>query len=349
MKLRVRQNAALVGVPPAAATRLGDEPRTLLVASSGGHLEELVRLAARMSFAGRPLWVTFDAPQSRSLLEGQDVVFVRHTAPRDVANVARNFPTAIELFRTHRIVEVVSTGAAIAMSFIPFARVRGIPCHYVESAARSHAPSVTGRAMGRLPGVTCYTQHRRWANEGWRWSGSVFDEFQTAARMTTPEDRALRVFVALGTQAYRFDRLVDAIRPLESRALELLWQTGPPKYDALGGRSRELMSAVEFRSACEWADVVIGQAGVGTALSALEAGRVPILVPRERARAEHVDDHQHLIAAELLDRNLAVVADGRGLTSDDLLQVAGLTVVHPEVLPAFDLQLATRRSAGAYA
>ncbi|RYG86062.1 MAG: hypothetical protein EON59_10845, partial [Alphaproteobacteria bacterium] len=75
------------------------EPRTLLVAATGGHLMQLTRLVRRIELAGRPLWVTFDAPQSRSLLEGQEVHYVRFTAPRDYLNVLRNVGQARSLFR----------------------------------------------------------------------------------------------------------------------------------------------------------------------------------------------------------------------------------------------------------
>jgi hypothetical protein len=53
----------------------------------------------------------------------------------------------------------VSTGSAIALSFLPVARLRGVPCHCIESAARSASPSQTGRLLRRVPGVRLYTQY----------------------------------------------------------------------------------------------------------------------------------------------------------------------------------------------
>ena len=51
-----------------------DERRTLLVASTGGHLEQLMRLHERLRPASNETeWVTSDEPQSRSLLSGQRV------------------------------------------------------------------------------------------------------------------------------------------------------------------------------------------------------------------------------------------------------------------------------------
>ena len=46
---------------------------TLLVCSVGGHLAELHRLLERMRGLGEErLWVTFDTPQSRSVLAEED-------------------------------------------------------------------------------------------------------------------------------------------------------------------------------------------------------------------------------------------------------------------------------------
>ena len=95
--------------------------KTLFVASAGGHLAELVRLEPRLrGIPDEGTWVTFDTPQSRSLLENRDVVFVRHTYPRDVAGVVRNLATARRLLgRATEYSAVVSNGSGIALSFLP--------------------------------------------------------------------------------------------------------------------------------------------------------------------------------------------------------------------------------------
>lgn len=294
-----------------------DAPRSLLVASSGGHLTELHELVARLPLLGVPLWVTFDNPQARSLLSGDDVAFVRTTRPRDLRNTLRNLPAASRLLREHNVVEVISTGAAVAVTFLPLARLHGIDAHYIESAARSHAPSVTGRLMARTPGVHCYSQYERWANGTWQYAGSILDRFVARSVVAEPSpSRPLRVVVALGTQRYRFDRLVDAVRAIAEPTWQITWQHGPNDYGELPGASYGVMESDAFEQACRDADLVIGQAGVGTALAALEGGTVPILVPRDELHHEHVDDHQREIAAELASRGLAISAAPAELTSE---------------------------------
>lgn len=74
------------------------------------------------------------------------------------------------------------------------------------------------------------------------------------------------------------------------------------------------------------ADVVVAHAGTGSALAALDAGRCPVLIPRERAHGEHIDDHQRQIAAELELRGLAIHRSVESLTYADLEQAAGRSV-----------------------
>lgn len=86
--------------------------KTLLVASEGGHLVELYQLAERMKLAGRRVWVTFDTPQSQSLLAGQEVHFAPFVGTRDLAGTARAVLWARSFLRSNRFDTVLSTGPA---------------------------------------------------------------------------------------------------------------------------------------------------------------------------------------------------------------------------------------------
>lgn len=308
------------------ANAVTGEARTLLVASTGGHLAELLELSARIEMKGRPLWVTFDTAQSRSALAGRDVEYVRFTAPRDVRNVFRNMPAAWEILSRHNIVEAVSTGSAVALSFLPLARLRGIPCHYIESAARSNGPSVTGRALAAVPGTQLYTQYASWQNRRWKASGSVFDQFTSSTAGDAPLGR-LNVFVAIGTLPYRFDRLIERIATIADPAWDFTWQTGPNRYGELPGTVHDFMSVDAFDEACASADVIIAHAGVGTSLAALEQGKHPILVARSARFHEHVDEHQRMVAEELAMRGLAFNESAETLTAGVVRRAANLRVL----------------------
>jgi predicted glycosyltransferase len=52
------------------------------------------------------------------------------------------------------------------------------------------------------------------------------------------------------------------------------------------------------------ADSVVCHAGVGTIMTALQAGHTPVVVPRQAGRGEHVDDHQMDIASRFAERGM---------------------------------------------
>jgi UDP-N-acetylglucosamine--N-acetylmuramyl-(pentapeptide) pyrophosphoryl-undecaprenol N-acetylglucosamine transferase len=300
--------------------------RALFVANGGGHLKELIHLSQRLPFPiDESLWVTFDSPQSRSLLRGQEVRYVRYSSPRDGWATLVNFMAAIRILRRDRFDVAVSTGATVAVSFLPLARLLGTPSHYVESATRSDGPSLTGRLLRWAPGVQLYTQHASWAGGRWRFAGSVFDQFES----TTEPDRAAieRVVVTVGaSETYSFERLIRALLPLVPPGADILWQTGCADVEGLGIDARRQVPALELEAAMRDADLVISHAGVGSALSALESGRRPVLVPRERSFGEHVDDHQFQIAEDLGVRNLAVARRVDELRVEDLEEAAASRV-----------------------
>src|SRR5437764_5240449 len=315
---------------------------TLLVASSGGHLKQLVSLVPRMEDIGEnQIWVTFDTPQSRSLLEGRDVVWATYTASRDVRGVAANARLAQRLFRHEPIDRVISSGAGIALSFLPLAAARGIETHYVESAARSLAPSLSGRVLRWVPGVNLYTQYPG-AVEPWRYRGSVFDGYDAVPSNGRRDVR--RIVVTLGTIRFGLRRLLERIVRLVPAGADVLWQTGHTEVDGLGIDASPNMPADMLTHAMLAADVVVAHAGVGSALAALETGRCPILVPRSPQAGEHVDNHQEQIAAELDRRGLAMSRAVDSISSADLEAVARRSVTRATEVPPFVLGPAGRES-----
>ena len=133
--------------------------RNLLVASTGGHLAELHRLRPRiLGEDEEAVWVTPDSDQSRSLLRGESVVHVRDVPPRAYAAVLANSLSAVRIVRGSGAERVISTGAGIALSFLPLARALGLSCHYIESAARITGPSTTGRLLRASGTAHLYTQ-----------------------------------------------------------------------------------------------------------------------------------------------------------------------------------------------
>ena len=322
---------------------------TLLVASGGGHLKQLVEIAPRLRGVDDDyLWVTWESAQSRSLLDGRDVVYVRPTRPRAPIGVARNFDYALSLWRRPDVRALVTTGSQVVLPFLVLGTAVGKPCHFIESAARSDGPSLSGKISTFLPGMRLYTQYRHWEDKRWEYVGSVFDGFDAVTKDATEKIGPKRVVVTLGTlPRWEFRRLVDACVRVIPAGSDVLWQTGATDVSDLPIQARESVPAAELELATAAADVVISHAGVGSALTALRCGKRPILVPREAVRGEHVDDHQQQIAAELSDRNLAVVRSPETLSAADLEEAGRVGVVLPETLPPINLHPPKDRSSTA--
>jgi UDP-N-acetylglucosamine transferase subunit ALG13 len=295
----------------------------LLVAATGGHLSQLVDLADRIEGLEDRLWVTIDSPQSRTLLRGQPVEFIRSIEERDVPGVLRGLREAHRIIRRVRPTAVISTGSGIALSFLPYAALRNIPAHYIESAARVDLPSLTGRLLQYVPRVKLYRQYPGSGRGPWSFVGSVFDGFK---RVDQPVRPVRRVVVMLGSGVHSFRRLIDRLVTLLPSDADILWQTGSTPVGDLQIAARPLVPADALAQAVAEADVVISHAGCGSALLALKVGKYPILVPRMREQGELVDAHQVQLARFLESQDLALFRTPETMSPGDLVLAAGRTV-----------------------
>jgi beta-1,4-N-acetylglucosaminyltransferase len=124
--------------------REGRAVKAMLVSSSGGHLLQLHRLKPWWEQLER-VWVTFDKPDSRSLLAGEDVRWAYHPTTRSALNLVRNLGLAWRLLRRYRPDVVISTGAGVAFPFFVLARLFRAKTVYIEVYDRIDVPTLTGR------------------------------------------------------------------------------------------------------------------------------------------------------------------------------------------------------------
>lgn len=300
------QNAArTTRVPPADAPL----KKLLLVASTGGHLAELIRLYPMLGASDDSLWITFRTPQSEALLAGKRVRYVRYIRPRDALSVGLVFLTMLRVLLRERFDGAVSTGSGIALACLPAAKLHRIPTHYIESLGRVHGPSATGRLLAAVPGTRMSLQSGDWATGRWARHPSVLTTYTAAPRVSAPSNPSL--FVTLGTiEGYRFDSLVDAVLASGYADDRTVWQVGATNREDLPGTTYRQMSSEDFCGAVRGADVVVSHAGVGSLLVLLEEGRFPILATRRAVRQEHVDDHQTQLAAMVNKLGIGAVVDG---------------------------------------
>lgn len=266
-------------------------------------------------------WVTHDTPQSRSLLEGRNRLFIPYIGERDLLGVARAVPTARSVLSQQRPDAVVSTGSAVALAFLPVSRVMGIKTTFIESAAMVSGHTRTGSALAYVPGIELRTQSKLTADTKWTYAGSVFDGFTPVE--TNPSHEPKRLVVTVGTsRQFGYRSLLERLVEIVPEGTEVLWQTGVTDVDGLPIEATPWLPAADLEERMREADVVISHAGCGSALAALTNGKRPVLLARRADRGEFNDDHQLEIQRQLDDRGLALAADVPTLSWDDIVEAA---------------------------
>jgi UDP-N-acetylglucosamine--N-acetylmuramyl-(pentapeptide) pyrophosphoryl-undecaprenol N-acetylglucosamine transferase len=99
------------------------------------------------------------------------------------------------------------------------------------------------------------------------------------------------IFVSVGTNEARFDRLLEAVAGV-APGEEVVVQHGPSPVRPAGATCVDYLSFEEMTDHLRRARVAVLHAGVGSVLAALAQGVRPLVVPRLKAHGEAVDDHQ---------------------------------------------------------
>lgn len=115
------------------------------------------------------------------------------------------------------------------------------------------------------------------------------------------------IFATLGTHGHPFPRFLDALAELGD---DVLVQYGHNPRPAWAREAEAFMPFGAVLEAMERADGVVTHAGVGSILSAHQAGHKPVVVPRLRRLGEHVDDHQLELSEALESDGQVVVVSG---------------------------------------
>lgn len=114
------------------------------------------------------------------------------------------------------------------------------------------------------------------------------------------------IFVTVGAYDLPFDRLVTAVNSLASEGVfseEVFAQIGHSKAPADRLTFARFLSYEEMNDRADRASLIITQGGPGSIMLALERGKIPIVVPRQKVFGEMVDDHQVLFTEKLAAEN----------------------------------------------
>ncbi|MDQ1143760.1 UDP-N-acetylglucosamine transferase subunit ALG13 [Bacillus sp. SORGH_AS 510] len=103
------------------------------------------------------------------------------------------------------------------------------------------------------------------------------------------------IFVTVGTHEQPFNRLVEFIDQLKARGAiqeDVIMQTGFSAYEPKYCQWGKLYPYQEMVKHVSEARIVITHGGPSSFIMPLQAGKVPIVVPRQKKYHEHVNNHQ---------------------------------------------------------
>lgn len=121
------------------------------------------------------------------------------------------------------------------------------------------------------------------------------------------------IFVTVGNATQGFRRLLDAVEFQAQQGIlkgeEIVFQSGHTStFTSATGRLFPFLPLDEFEQAVREAEVVIAHAGAGTLIHVFRAGKVPVVMPRQKQHGEHVDDHQVELVKELAAQERVIPA-----------------------------------------
>ncbi len=122
----------------------------------------------------------------------------------------------------------------------------------------------------------------------------------------------IMIFVTVGTHEQPFDRLVRYIDILKKEFFiseEIIIQTGFSTYKPRYCTFSRLYTYPEMLEKIKDARIVITHGGPSSFIVALQAGKIPIVVPRQKRFGEHINDHQLDFARIVADKygNIIVI------------------------------------------
>lgn len=122
------------------------ELKVCLVGSSGGHLTHLYMLKPFWKNKNR-FWVTFDKEDAKSLLENEKVYPCYYPTNRSIKALIKNLKVAYKVLKKEKPDLIISSGAAVAVSFFYIGKIMGAKLIYIEVFDRLDKPTMTGRMV----------------------------------------------------------------------------------------------------------------------------------------------------------------------------------------------------------
>ena len=131
------------------------------------------------------------------------------------------------------------------------------------------------------------------------------------------------IFVSTGSMM-PFDRLIRTMDAWAAAhpATPVFFQIGKGTYEPKHGAFARLIPVGDYRARLAGATLFVAHAGMGSIISAIQAGKPLVMLPRLRSLGEHNTDHQLATAATIGARDglhVAASAEALGPMIDALL------------------------------
>jgi len=117
------------------------------------------------------------------------------------------------------------------------------------------------------------------------------------------------IFVTVGTNEARFDRLLEAVAALPFDEPVVVQHGHSAALGPTGATLVDFLTFDEMVETMRAARVVVTHAGVGSIMFALAERRRPVVVPRRKSLAEAVDDHQLQLGRRFAAAGLVTLVD----------------------------------------
>ncbi len=273
----------------------------LAIASSGGHLTQL--LAVLKGMPGVPTRVATDdgvGDLTEARRRGWSIFpKVGRSPRRHLSNVGRQ----LLLMGDARPRLVFTTGSGWCLPAVLLSHLFGAKSLVLESFSRVEGPSGFAKVAYLFADRTLV----QWPELSGRLPRATLVRPVFSARGAGEDAGGQGTFVTVGTHGRGMDRLVEAVDKLaEAGALPapVFIQVGPGAFTPKHCEWTRTLGREEFSMRLAGAKLVICHAGAGIIGECLGLGKVPLVVPRDPARGEVVDDHQRLMALKLADEGL---------------------------------------------
>jgi len=290
-----------------SATRATTRPKLLAVSSGGGHWVELLRL--REGFVDCDVTYVSVHPAYRNDVGDAPFLTVNDATRWDKFGLLLLALRIFWIMVRVRPDAVVSTGAAPGFFALRLARLFGAKTLWVDSLANIDEVSLSGARIAPHVDLALTQWKHLVSTPGFSYGGSILSLVGTDGKPVGESDTPAPILVTVGAQM-PFDRLIRAVEgwAMARGRNDLFFQVGEGGYRPAWGRSREMLDSVEFRQLLRECRAVVAHAGTGSILSALEACKPIVVMPRRYDLLETRNDHQFATAERFREMGRVAVA-----------------------------------------